>query len=557
MTERGLGEQVCSFGIQEQGYTLTHKEVPIANFRVEKAIPLCGTEEVSKVLALQLRITQAADREFELVVELRDSICKQIEQEIPTCRILKKSMRDTLDAYLLEMALRSMQAKKLYLCTTGLHRLYDGGWVYVCGDTVLGDYGENECVLSPDVSSVRLAKDSSLSEREALEVLLDQMEEHREVLWPVFGYTLLSSLRSVVMQLGLSVYPVLYVSGAQGVGKSVTVGRYCLLFDEKDGPHRKWAQLDAGSTASATRKQLTRFRDVVALVDDVARGSNPAMERERTQLTTTILRFAANDSPRSKRDMAQKEVLEYCQCGVAFTGEVLPKSASDIERLIMLKLERPIRGGVPADRMVAATVFGGWMSWLLPQVDKRVEELRRRIEALSSEEQARIETTKVLLMWVLELFYDYAQDRGSIGKEYHLRAMKEVSFVVNKLLDVQKQMVRKINKPAPKGNLSFYILKGYREGAFLVVDRKNINTDNQLECTVHKECLCIRHKTLLEYFKNETPYTDVSEKKLSRQLEEEGVLTFNNEEKGTTKKIGSKKYLKLPLKELREASVVF
>ena len=106
--------------------------------------------------------------------------------------------------------------------------------------------------------------------------------------------------------------------------------------------------------------------------------------------------------------------------------------------------------------------------------------------------------------------------------------------------------------PAPEGNLSWYILQGYRSNTFHVVTRKMICDEH--DCIVERDALCIRANTLLRFFHTVTPYHTLTKTDMGRQLIEEGVLSRGREQRSARKKVCGHRYLELSFSSLQEAS---
>ena len=133
--------------------------------------------------------------------------------------------------------------------------------------------------------------------------------------------------------------------------------------------------------------------------------------------------------------------------------------------------------------------------------------------------------------------------------------MARAETILNGLLDRQRQSVERVTRPAPAGNLSWYILRGYRDNAFHVVPRKKIRDSS--DCVVENDALCIRAEALLQFFHTATPYHELTKTDMSRRLAGEGVLAQHKEHRAATKKIGGKRYLELHFSNLKAAAQAY
>ena len=531
-------------GLQSGGCLLT-------NFDIIHARPLYDISSCTQLEAIDLRIA-APDCTRDLIVDTRQSISSQIFNAIPTCRILNAGSYGSVDTHILYIATASKD-QGLFCRDFGLNQLYDGTWIFVAGDEILGNRSNHVITVHPEISSIHLARDGPENEQSAIVMLLREIEHNPPIIWPTFSYSLLCSMRPQVAALGLTTFPALYIVGQQGFGKTMLVSRYCLLYDVMDNvPPRLCGKLDANSTAKGVIKEISKYRGQVILVDDLARGSNPAVQRERQKLMAEVLRFATNGSIRRTAAPRASSSAYDCQSGVAFTGEVPLTAASDLTRIIEVQLTEPMRGGLPTARMAAAKAFRAWMIWLLPHIDSELQVLSRQLASLTSCDDARLEISKLLLLWSTELFYRFVLETDIISQSYYQSAIRAAEQVFESLLSAQAKKVSRVQNYTPQGNLCWYILQGYHNNEFHVVPRKKLNHDE--DCIVEKDALCIRTETLLTYLRGKANFGSLSSKEMTKMLCQEGVLKKHSEMRLATTRIQGRRYLELPFAALRNGA---
>lgn len=435
----------------------------------------------------------------------------------------------------------------------GLNQLHDGTWIFVAGDEILGNCGDCVVTIHPAISSIRLASGGTEFGKSVIVRLVREIEQNPFTILPTFSYTLLCSMRSQVTALGLTTFPALYIVGQQGFGKTMLISRYGLLYDTIDGvPPKPCGKLDANSTAKGVIKEISKYRDQVILVDDLAKGSTPSIQRDRQRLVAEVLRFATNGSTRRTATTLLDGGAYDCQSGVAFTGEIPLTTASDLTRIIEVKLTKPMYGGLATDRTAAAKVFRAWMIWLLPHIDAELLTLSRQLASITGNNEARLDTSKILLLWSAELFYRYALETDIVDQSYYQSAIHETAQIFEKLLSAQLKKVSRIQNSAPQGNLSWYILQGYHNGEFHIVPRKKLNSDE--DCIIEKDALCIRTETLLSYLRRKASLGSLSSNGMTKGLCREGVLENHSEMRNATKRIHGKRYLELPFAALQSSA---
>lgn len=538
------------YQITERQGILFLRDVPITNFTVRKTVALFSCVHPERIIAIELEVAPRLASPQRVILECCAPLCAQIERQVPTCKVLRQSARSVLDAFFLEGG-NTSPARQYYIQAPGLYQMSDGHWIYACGDEVLGATADEVFHFAPDVAETRLVWDPDLNLRLALAQVFDAIQRHPELLFPLYGYTLICSLRSQMIH-RLSTFPTVFLDGTQGFGKTVLAQRYTQLFAPATQPHDCSSVVDGSSTSASIRELLIRSRDRVVLVDDLAKGSDPSVQRERTRLMAEILRSSANNSPRTKMPLDHRAVSQTSQAGLVFTGEVSLNAASDITRLIHIQIKTRLRDGSPADRTCAATVFRGWLIWLLPQLDHQFELLDRMLALPSETQEARLDESMRLLFWGISLLLEFALDQGVISQEYAVSAQQYAKKILQEILSLQEEAVEQIQSPPPQGNISWYILDAYRNNRFHVVDKHH--AEPGAECIFDKGALYIRPRYLAGYLNTNTPYRAITEKGIGKHLRSEGAFPFAAEKRSADKRIYGHRYLKLPLDSLRECS---
>lgn len=235
------------YGITQEQEILLLRDVPVTNFIVGDVLPLYACQD-DEMVAIELTVTARCAPQKKLCLKLSESICEQIKRYMPGCKLLKSGARDTLDAYILEMAYTYGGARHYYIPSSGLHRGPRGHWIYACGEEVLGAHEDENFCIAPSVAAARLAWKPGLDVRIALHKLIAALERHPQQLYPLYGYTLISSVRSQLMKIGVSTFPSAFLDGRQGYGKTVLAEQYSLLYDPVVGGSGRWAEVDASST---------------------------------------------------------------------------------------------------------------------------------------------------------------------------------------------------------------------------------------------------------------------------------------------------------------------
>ena len=544
--------------VNGQSFLLTNPKMPklIANFApVDSQLyfdPAKGPDASPIMARIKIK-NQNYIREAWLDLAKKE-LTNQILEQISTCYAVSSSR------YLLDMALLAYCQEKpqdsqapmpLNFRQHGLCRLPNGYWLYVAGDTVLGIPPGIDYVIAPEVKLAHLARDPELSPVAATIELCKRLEASRNILFPVWGFTIVGSLRSVLSGADMTTFPSLGIIGGQNLGKTTVAQRYMLLYEESQKPGSFWGQFDANSTSAAIITQVSNLRDQIILVDDLAKSGSSAEQRKRQDLLASTLRFAANDTGRAKMNEKKQTEQQICKVGIAFTGEFMLQNPSDITRSVLVPIDCQMKDGRPEERTVAATVFYAFIQWLLPQLDQRLEELHQLLANVQTDNNPRMRKNLLLILWALELFFQFAEEAGATNHLYHQKVLAAVKQVLNRILDQQAHLCKRLTSDPPKGNLSWYILHGYDNKLFPVVtDQKGIQIKDC--CLLKKGALYLCPSMLLQYFREHTPYHLSSDKEMNKQLKQEGVLGNTREHRSAHSKINGVRCLKLDIKLLQK-----
>lgn len=506
----------------------TDNSARLTNFIIDRAIPLFSPEDVKQNTGVEMQVS-APRFEQKIVADVGRPITKQILEAIKTARILVPLNSGMIDTFILEELLSSTE-KKILFEDFGPVQLSSGRWVFVNNE--LSDVSDEYAVaLAPAIVNTQLVGFHE-STRVSIVNVIKEIEAHKNTVWPTFCYTLMSPLRTSILKIGLATFPVLYVFGHQNYGKTTLITEFCLLYDDKETGYIQ-GKFEANSTEKGLIQEISRFSNRVVLIDDLPISSDPSISRERLNLIEKMIRFAANNNVR--RTASSQIPVQVCRCGIAISSEVRLRSASEISRVIAVNVDSPIIGTFCANRIDAANTFRAWIRWLMPHFDEEIGNLKTKLSDSKGGETARLDASLILLDWVNELLFRFALESEIISKEYYDSAIKIGHQQFALLLKTQAQEIHQMQNNSPKGNLCWYIMKGYNEGEFQIIKSRKKMSDEH-DCIVENDALCIRTKTLLRYFKTKEIFGSLSDKQLTKTLQEEGVIDDLSSEKSWGKR---------------------
>ena len=400
--------------------------------------------------------------------------------------------------------------------------------------------GSPPYLIAKETSSYHLSVDPTMSAETAVEQLLETFLPHLNVYLPVWAYALFSVCRSFLQDSGLPTACILYLIATQGFGKTATAKALCQLFDDSNGCITD--VYDAGSTISAMERALMTTRDRSVLLDDIYIGTNKAKQRERLASAAALLRFAVNETQRTKTQ-GSKNVSVSCAAGLVVTGEIPMEASSDVTRCIIVRIREKLAGsGNPVDlealRHTAATAMQGFLAWF----GERYEEFRSRIKiemesqlaAVKSAPNERVKKSLFELYWLLCRFFDYAEEVGAIPAVAKNKFVQAAVYSLTHVWHNITEELRRIeNRPK---TLQEAIVSGAHQRKFYVFQ--------------YNGCLCVRLSVLTDYLQKLYRRSDLSKQYVAALLRQNNLLSVDASGK-STKKIKGKRYLCIPISGLK------
>lgn len=400
--------------------------------------------------------------------------------------------------------------------------------------------GSPPYLIAEEASSCHLSVDPTLSDATAGEQLIRTFEQHPDIYLPVWGYSLFSVCRSFLQDSGLPTACILYMIATQGFGKTATAKALCQLFDDSGGCMAD--VYDAGSTMSAMERALMTTRDRSVLLDDIYIGTNKAKQRERLASAAALLRFAANETKRTKT-RGSKNVSVSCAAGLVVTGEIPMEASSDVTRCIIVRIrEKLADSSNPVDlealRHTAATAMQGFLSWF----GERYETFRSRMQRdmdtqLSAVREApneRVKKSLFELYWLLCRFADYAEEVKAISAVAKSKFVQATAYSLTQVWHNITEELRRIeNLPE---TLREAILSGVQQQEFYAFR--------------HNGCLCVKLPALTKYLQELYRRSDLSEQYVAKWLNQCKLLSIDASKK-STRKIKGKRYLCIPISRLK------
>ena len=470
------------------------------------------------------------------------------EKLIPGCILRDARGRSTKNLVATYLRMQLSQGNLLrgqYLSQTGWHQI-NGQYRYLpdlVPENRLAEPpvdGSPPYLIAKETSSYHLSVDPTMSAETAVEQLIETFLPNLQVYLPVWAYALFSVCRSFLQDSGLPTACILYLIATQGFGKTATAKALCQLFDDASGCMAD--VYDAGSTMSAMERALMTTRDRSVLLDDIYIGTNKAKQRERLASAAALLRFAVNETKRTKT-RGSKNISVSCAAGLVVTGEIPMEASSDVTRCIIVHIRKKLGGSsnpvdLEAVRHTAATAMQGFLAWF----GERYEEFRSRIKiemesqlaAVKSAPNERVKTSLFELYWLLCRFIDYAEEVGAIPAVAKCKFVQATAYSLTEVWHNITEELRRIeNRPK---TLQEAIVSGVRQQKFYAFR--------------HNGCICVKLPALTKYLQALYRRSDLSKQYVAALLRQNNLLSVDASGK-STKKIKGKRYLCIPISRLK------
>ena len=423
---------------------------------------------------------------------------------------------------------------------------------FLRGEQLIGGSPDIPYILTPELRNIHLAS-SNGSPAVLGDILLG-------IQYPglmAFAYTMLSSVRSLILGDDIELQAVMWLVGPHGLGKTTTTERICLPYHYADG--QPYGLLQAASTPAAVEKAAVSCYDAVLVIDDLAKSASPAVERERKTLCAKAVRIGTGMVPITK---CNKNGLDnrFCNAGILMTAEFGLDNASDIERLIIvpiteqMALPHTLTPGLIGD---AIRHFSLWMTEhhkdFLDRLHERVGATRHGYHSV------RVETNYACLREVMREFLRSMEHLG-VSADTGEQIMVRLEAAIQESLAAQDAAMAKLEEDKAAGNLAYIILAGLGNDAFRTT--KNVDKFSDLkskkDAVFVKGDLCMIPESLIHFVCAQPGYHDWTRQKVVNELKSYGALRIQrngNSNSNTIKlKHGAPPTYRIVLDALEEAA---
>ena len=416
-----------------------------------------------------------------------------------------------------------------YFPQNGIYKLSDGTFCAVEGHDVLGC--RNEVFLVNSLVALFQVVRAGATAINFLPLLL----KLPNAALLTIAFTLLTLVKSAVMESGIDLQAVLYITGPQGVGKTSLARRIAGFVTRLDDPQNRPALFfDAGSTLSAIRDAMADNRDLPIIIDDLCLSASPVAQRKRLDLAAQIVRESANAAEIVKKKPGGKLIHLRCEAGVLLTAEFALDNASDLTRCIIAHVREPLNLPEELNSSFISQLAYAFLSYFLDNAEALLKELHSNIRnntinALEDCDQERVRTNLLTLRWAFEIMLRAIAQQDGLNNQYdRLRARFDDSL--HESVATQNELLQKIRANIPEGNIAYILLCGYRNKDFNLLKSQNkLDKLHKKDGVIFEGDLCLRSASLQSFVRRHNGYQNYNLSKIINELMDYGALCIQEE----------------------------
>ena len=414
--------------------------------------------------------------------------------------------------------------------TPGLHRLDDGTLCAVEGEDVIGCPVRN-FYIAPETARFRIQGGIE----NPLGTLFRILRNQPSAVFLTVAFSLLSLVRSVVIDSGIDLQAVLYISGPQGTGKTTLAQRAAgFIVDAQDSRGTPALFYGAGGTWAAIRDAMAAHRDLPMIVDDLCMSASKQTMRQRQHLAAQTVREAANAAKIVKKSRNGAQIEIECQSGVILTAEFALDNASDLTRCVIARVKEPL--GLPDEfsTELMGSVAQQYVRYFVEHSDSALQRLRDSlkktdVDALEDCEEARVRTNLITLRWAFDsLFHAAAEQGADLTDQYSLYT--KFDDALRDAVDAGNEELQRVRSNTPDGNLAYILLRAVETKAFrLIKKREKLEKLPKKDGIWFEGDLCLRSAPLETFVRQQNGFRNWNRGDIITELKQFGALCIQEE----------------------------
>lgn len=398
----------------------------------------------------------------------------------------------------------------------------DGSLHFLRGDILYPDIGTCPYMVIPEIAGMELAGDGTSS-----------AQLIRSVLWAlppqallVVAYTVLSSVRSLVVTRGVDLQAVMYVTGQSGIGKSRLVKRISNIYwDKEDG--KPVGIIELSSTDAALDTLLHTMRDMPVMAEDMCLSTGWGTARKRKEQGARLIRKGTSEVATTKKK-GNHTVKLYCNAGILLTAEFTMEAESDLNRCIMVPITEHLKLPDDMNPQLMGDAIRLYSEWIAANNEVELGCLKADLNAGDWGQglEPRVRTNYLCLRWAFRSLVAALDLDGAAPTDSKALSDK-MDVALDIALDAHMKMIKALREKVPRGNLAYIISEGHEEGGFKLAKKlKNLNKHDGI---LWQGDLCLRPEALYRFVRMQPGYQNYSSRRIVQELKDIGALVLQEE----------------------------
>lgn len=219
------------------------------------------------------------------------------------------------------------------------------------------------------------------------------------------------------------------------------------------------------------------------------------------------------------------------EAGLVVTAEMLPTSASELTRCILLHLDHPLTAFQADDRLYAAAVFRHFLAWFAARRETELQHFRKDFDAFVAASEHSVELRLRIgcwqQAWVFDCFLRFALDMGVISERAASNMSHTFEGLINRALAHTVNAVRRLTPMQPE-TIAAMAMQELRA--------------KHIPAIPHRGCLYVQLEVLTAQLSRIFQHPGLDPKVVSAALLSAGMLETDASGKNT-KKLDGRRYL--------------
>lgn len=453
-----------------------------------------------------------------------------------------KNNKDDFVAYLQYVATKIVPKEKFYIDSFGEWE-HNGQYIFCLGDMLIGqDINYDDYYIDPNISQFHINYEPNTSPKENYEVLCHFMEIKDGISDIVALYVLTGLLRSLYHKSGFKCNYIMNLVGKTQNRKTTLAQLASDFFCDGYKLHSNTIRLD--SSVNSIQDFLSRFKNLVAIVDDLFRDSTAKSD----------LNFKAQQILRQVADGTIRQNIhtnsDITNTSLIMTAELLLDTVSDLGRTQLVYVKEPIDSKKLAKSQAENHKLYGFyvdfLNWVYGNYNNILTSLKIDFEVFSNERSE----TKISYMRSFEHAYiakttakyvfTYANENNLITSDDFEKILPKINKIIDENYRVQLDTLDYIAKTSGETKLN------PSKALYSCIKHKIIDPTNDPDCFFKNNglLLCIRTEKL-QFVLNQNFEFQNSVKYYTNYFNKRNILVREQNSSKNTKRLGKKRYLVL------------